>query len=222
MFQFTHPGRGATKLGKLRLYGRCGFNSRTPGGVRRHRIHNVNYLGSGFNSRTPGGVRLDISWASLPVSRFNSRTPGGVRHQGTYYRPFVVSFNSRTPGGVRRLDITERLITRHVSIHAPREGCDSQDTPKTSRTNNTFQFTHPGRGATYLRGRHHCPHRFQFTHPGRGATGEIVFSPFRMPVSIHAPREGCDIFRISSFLLKSSFNSRTPGGVRQYQTASEP
>ena len=43
-------------------------------------------LDMGFNSRTPGGVRLDISWASLPVSRFNSRTPGGVRQCGAKLR----------------------------------------------------------------------------------------------------------------------------------------
>ena len=39
-----------------------------------------------------------------------------------------------------------------------------------------FQFTHPGRGATY------CPldssglFMFQFTHPGRGATSVFFFS----------------------------------------------
>ena len=57
--------------------------------------------------------------------RFNSRTPGGVRLQRAYplHRPLL------------------------VSIHAPREGCDvlrhiglnSQE---------LFQFTHTGRGAT--------------------------------------------------------------------------
>ena len=57
-----------------------------------------------------------------------------------------------------------------------------------------FQFTHPGRGATcasffILR----IALVFQFTHPGRGAT--IVVS--------------------RSFVSRSSFNSRTPGGVRQ-------
>ena len=56
---------------------------------------------------------------------------------------------------------------------------------------------------------------FQFTHPGRGATksddddGDLYF------VSIHAPREGCDGTRVSMMCLGESFNSRTPGGVRQ-------
>ena len=34
-------------------------------------------------------------------------------------------------------------------------------------------------------------------------------------VSIHAPREGCDVkFRVKIVHPNSSFNSRTPGGVR--------
>ena len=79
----------------------------------------------------------------------------------------------------------------------------------------SFQFTHPGRGAT--RGNIclitptnvsiHAPregcdritlqmllqtHMFQFTHPGRGATGGRYGGVERVGVSIHAPREGCD------------------------------
>ena len=34
MFQFTHPGRGATKVQTLPSMPICSFNSRTPGGVR--------------------------------------------------------------------------------------------------------------------------------------------------------------------------------------------
>ena len=33
---------------------------------------------------------------------------------------------------------------------------------------------------------------FQFTHPGRGATREVVVIISQSNVSIHAPREGCD------------------------------
>ena len=56
-----------------------------------------------------------------------------------------------------------------VSIHAPREGCDSADL-LVWLSQAPFQFTHPGRGATW-----HCHYcnwsgTFQFTHPGRGAT----------------------------------------------------
>ena len=34
LFQFTHPGRGATEQGISCSHPHIGFNSRTPGGVR--------------------------------------------------------------------------------------------------------------------------------------------------------------------------------------------
>ena len=57
-----------------------------------------------------------------------------------------------------------------VSIHAPREGCDSNTRTKTD-LDKVFQFTHPGRGATII--------------------GHVLFGD--ITVSIHAPREGCDV-----------------------------
>ena len=36
------------------------------------------------------------------------------------------------------------------------------------------------------------PRSFQFTHPGRGATSQAVVRWSKYRVSIHAPREGCD------------------------------
>ena len=57
-------------------------------------------------------------------------------------------FNSRTPGGVRH-KLREWCTPIDVSIHAPREGCDIscvESTPLLA----SFQFTHPGRGATTL------------------------------------------------------------------------
>ena len=82
-------------------------------------------------------------------------------------------------------------ILQHVSIHAPREGCDTF--PRASRRGwrsfnsrtpggvrlpclvrelnpGEFQFTHPGRGATKRATTQVVKVRFQFTHPGRGAT----------------------------------------------------
>ena len=102
-FQFTHPGRGATKTNVLTAY----------------------QLGC-FNSRTPGGVRL------IPASCTDSSTA--------------------------------------VSIHAPREGCDLFAGDQRGGIY-TFQFTHPGRGATGVRHLYdNEDQKFQFTHPGRGAT----------------------------------------------------
>ena len=103
---------------------------------------------------------------------------------------------------------------RHpVSIHAPREGCDSalcllvrmrysfnSRTPGGVRHEyyhhqsyqTEFQFTHPGRGATYPRKGGVADLLFQFTHPGRGATQLNLSQIDSLIVSIHAPREGCD------------------------------
>ena len=36
------------------------------------------------------------------------------------------------------------------------------------------------------------PNTFQFTHPGRGATEGVSTIVYAVNVSIHAPREGCD------------------------------
>ena len=77
-----------------------------------------------------------------------------------------------------------------------------------------FQFTHPGRGATVVRPTTLISLRFQFTHPGRGATQAICSEFMRWNVSIHAPREGCDLRKHGLPCSGYCFNSRTPGGVR--------
>ena len=101
----------------------------------------------------------------------------------------------------------------------------------------TFQFTHPGRGATsslprsprlkrsfnsrtpggVRRSVDSVPSKrteFQFTHPGRGATIPFPVRFVKPSVSIHAPREGCDMPCSREAVAAARFNSRTPGGVR--------
>ena len=102
-----------------------------------------------------------------------------------------------------------------ISIHAPREGCDSLRRKEPNHPS-IFQSTHPVRGATrpHPAFQHrprisiHAPREgcdplspftiewgveFQSTHPVRGATvvGAVVFGD--VLISIHAPREGCDL-----------------------------
>ena len=43
----------------------------------------------------------------------------------------------------------------------------------------------------------------------------IVLVDKREMVSIHAPREGCDLHAEYRIFYEYGFNSRTPGGVRQ-------
>ena len=150
-----------------------------------------------------------------------------------------------------------------VSIHAPREGCDARYRAKpplascfNSRTPGgvrpyvplswlvriVFQFTHPGRGATFVGGL--CPSltlrfnsrtpggvrltahlgfgygaMFQFTHPGRGAARKPRYFTLILDVSIHAPREGCDVLSDMMYLLRSKFQFTHPGRGATWNTA---
>ena len=101
-----------------------------------------------------------------------------------------------------------------VSIHAPREGCDLSELTALGVTEE-FQFTHPGRGATFFRLRSPRQKKsFNSRTPGGvrlDRRGAIIHTS---NVSIHAPREGCDIGYNTCIWSLSCFNSRTPGGVR--------
>ena len=61
-----------------------------------------------------------------------------------------------------------------------------------------FQFTHPVRGATVCPKLQIVAYMFQFTHPVRGATRAHGDGSWGSAVSIHAPREGCDLVRQAS------------------------
>ena len=75
-----------------------------------------------------------------------------------------------------------------------------------------FQFTHPGRGATYRFNPFRLlAYQFQFTHPGRGATSTLVVRSSLIAVSIHAPREGCDLYTLYSCYLCDRFQFTHPG-----------
>ena len=80
---------------------------------------------------------------------------------------------------------------RPISIHAPREGCDSVP-GHDSHLLLAFQSTHPVRGATRDGASVTRLGRFQSTHPVRGATNAASNCSTISIISIHAPREGCD------------------------------
>ena len=169
-FQFTHPGRGATNI---RTYSyetsRC-FNSRTPGGVRLIHVRFSPIVRSVSIHAPREGCDLGNAWMDFNPTSFNSRTPGGVRRsvRRRCCTPFRFQFTH--PG--RGATIGKPLPTTRlsVSIHAPREGCDTSEGLCVSPLS-LFQFTHPGRGATIKK--------------RKGVESDAV--------SIHAPREGCDV-----------------------------
>ena len=168
-FQFTHPGRGATRSQLILLNVKRCFNSRTPGGVRPNQTID-NFQLSRFQFTHPGrGATCLASFVSSTQESFNSRTPGGVRHVGNLdpNKLLPVSIHAPREGCDYTSGVTPYLT--QVSIHAPREGCDM--------LGYGFEIT---------------INPFQFTHPGRGATQATSQSSRMFEVSIHAPREGCD------------------------------
>ena len=193
------------------------FNSRTPGGVRRFvrafllRLDEVSIHAPREGCDSSGGAPPN------PQVAFQFTHPGrGATFSSASIRRRIVCFNSRTPGGVRRECAPHGAQVIWVSIHAPREGCDTSFSEMMMRAS-AFQFTHPGRGATRRRGSLPTSSTlFQFTHPGRGATksGYSLCPSFGEFQFTH-PGRGATSQRHIQRLVKPSFNSRTPGGVRQ-------
>ena len=212
MFQFTHPGKGATPLAVYSA-GWQGVSIHAPweGCDFSKAFHKA--LSSSFNSRTLGRVRLTpMPTAKTPRCCFNSRTLGRVRQESVnpelasiefqFTHPgkgatcrilpnglsAIIGFNSRTLGRVRRGLPYWDCSRLHVSIHAPWEGCDKHK----------FAGWYIGE-------------KFQFTHPGKGATGLPYWDCSRLHVSIHAPWEGCDQRRKLLGLYAPEFQFTHPG-----------
>ena len=96
-----------------------------------------------------------------------------------------------------------------VSIHAPREGCDLQGNCMRGVWA-WFQSTHPVRGATGLRHLDRAVRDVSIHAPREGCDPYGRALPGHDQVSIHAPREGCDASFPCSRPRNSGFNPRTP------------
>ena len=169
MFQFTHPGRGATdfvgdvkRIFKVSIHApREGCDCSSTTTAARSWC---------FNSRTPGGVRHTRPRGFLGDMEFQFTHPGRGATVCICLFGDNVEFQFTHPGRGATYDEQEKRHVPTVSIHAPREGCDLS-TLKLSVGEMKFQFTHPGRGATQtLTTCVVARLMFQFTHPGRGAT----------------------------------------------------
>ena len=147
------------------------FNSRTPGGVRQLRSIYAR-LHSRFQFTHPGrGATQCWVLASRLYEQFQFTHPGrGATGRFVMLPLSACCFNSRTPGGVRLCTTMRGLQVCAVSIHAPREGCDTSTDLSSSRING-FNSRTPGG-----------------VRPKTEHTDSIVLG-----VSIHAPREGCDV-----------------------------
>ena len=142
MFQSTHPARGAT--GNLCL--RCpvcdevsihapreGCDMRSPSVPTRSLC---------FNPRTPRGVRRTVSTLVIQLpSSFNPRTPRGVRHTISTVKEVTNMFQSTHPARGATPSLCVACPFSVISIHAPREGCDTTTTSPVSYTQLTLPTT---------------------------------------------------------------------------------
>ena len=146
-FQFTHPGRGATKLTQL-IYDCFGVSIHAPREGCDVRVLVLSVPASVVSIHAPReGCDLNEEPRRRGATRFQFTHPGrGATSKLVLILRAKARFNSRTPGGVRRTTsaafsssrmfqfthpgrgateaLYQMLSIRAVSIHAPREGCD--------------------------------------------------------------------------------------------------
>ena len=77
-----------------------------------------------------------------------------------------------------------------------------------------FQFTHPGKGATYMQSKLIDAQAVSIHAPWEGCDSCTLVGADELGVSIHAPWEGCDLKNQLLFGQGPCFNSRTLGRVR--------
>ena len=191
-FQFTHPGRGATWSPQRRWSYPQGFNSRTPGGVRRQ----------------SGGVDGCRPQVSIHAPR------EGCDYSRAVPKDVPIRFQFTHPGRGATVCIGYLIQIIAVSIHAPREGCDL-DRREATALYDLVSIHAPREGCDF----HHIIINslwlsFNSRTPGGVRPDLVQLVEVHKHVSIHAPREGCDSFVRALFHEHTRFNSRTPGGVR--------
>ena len=99
--------------------------------------------------------------------------------------------------------------TARISIHAPREGCDDGLADKIL-SNTDFNPRTPRGVRLFVMIGWLMDDLFQSTHPARGATIGASPGAGGPCISIHAPREGCDIFLHCMAFWVAKFQSTHP------------
>ena len=171
------------------------FNPRTPCGVRPASSGRTSGT-KNFNPRTPCGVRRNGRDKYAHATNFNPRTPCGVRRM--LLQPLVrpIDFNPRTPCGVRRRTSALRWCRHHISIHAPRAGCDF-DGLITLDWSEVISIHAPRAGCDNTR--HRKMHERSYFNPrtpcGVRPKTYLRQAASSLHISIHAPRAGCDLHR---------------------------
>ena len=168
MFQFTHPGKGATSSdGLINVPTSVSIHAPWEGcDCDDERIH----AKPEFQFTHPGkGATRPFGFSSAPRGCFNSRTLGRVRQYDLDYDVYDFQFQFTHPGKGATVCLTSASIGR--------SGFNSR----------TLGRVRPHSASVAA-----SAHTFQFTHPGKGATAKCPFYSSKGIVSIHAPWEGCD------------------------------
>ena len=120
---------------------------------------------------------------------FNPRSPRGERRDrlNTLQSVTRANFNPRSPRGERLTVPNCYPVALRISIHAPREGSDSNTCKEVINDL-----------------------KFQSTLPARGATIKGLRTLYIIHISIHAPREGSDVVLPSLCVLFLIFQSTLP------------
>ena len=193
LFQSTHPVWGATAvtdmLGDLRNV----FQSTHPVWGATRSMPSMASSSDLFQSTHPvWGATFSRSGDGARPAYFNPRTPCGVRPFRTGRCNTCFLFQSTHP------------VWGATSRRASR----SDDTP-------IFQSTHPVWGATVKRfSIHSRNHNFNPRTPCGVRLCSTSRTTMATPISIHAPRVGCDRTRPPRDWEDCYFNPRTPCGVR--------
>ena len=218
-FQSTHPTRGATDTPPNHPFQFCGFNPRTPHGVRRRALH------LRYRQRTVSIHAPHTGCDSMTVCRHAVR---------------AVSIHAPHTGCDAAVEYADALIK--VSIHAPHTGCDNISAviefigicfnPRTPHGVRLFLTTfcsfttcfnpRTPHGVRLFLAPPLNPLQFQSTHPTRGATRPRQVVRSQYVVSIHAPHTGCDGSFFRWYRPLCGFNPRTPHGVRPATDGSTP
>ena len=122
----------------------------------------------------------------------------------------MVNFNPRSPRGERQIIPIIATTTPTISIHAPREGSDTE-TRLCNFSRKIFQSTLPARGATleYLIKRD-TQKNFNPRSPRGERPFDFVLTLIGRTISIHAPREGSDTRCALWAVSRGEFQSTLP------------
>ena len=126
------------------------------------------------------------------IRYFNPRTPREVRPRADSGTAVQSRISIHAPR--ERCDLRKFLVAKQfrISIHAPRERCDRKR-GENLRAKNHFNPRTPREVRPETAHRPDPVDRFQSTHPARGATLQSKKCSQQMRISIHAPRERCDV-----------------------------